>query len=90
MSQHFEDEDQSTDLNAKWNEMFQQLELYKEEFGDTNVPLNYDPNPKLANWVHYLRWSYKRYQIGVNKPGGLNSEKIVSLESLGFKWIAPS
>ena len=90
MSHHFEDEDHSNDLNLKWNELFKQLEQYKEEFGDTNVPLNYAQNPKLANWVHYLRWSYKRYQAGLQKHGGLNGEKIASLDSLGFKWIVPT
>ncbi len=86
MSQYFDDEDHIMDLNAKWNEMFLQLENYKQEYGDTNVPLNFTKNPKLANWVHYLRWSYKRYKANIKKPGGLNSEKIQSLESLGFQW----
>ncbi len=89
MSQHFEDEDQIIDLNAKWNDMLQQLILYKEEFGDTNVPLNYASNPKLANWVHYLRWSYRRYKAGIKKRGGLNCDKIQNLEEIGFQWSVP-
>ena len=85
MSQHFEDEDNS-DLNAGWNEMFLKLKEYKQEHGHTNVPLNFDANPKLANWVHYLQWCYRRYKAGKIIAGGLNQEKIEVLENIGFQW----
>jgi|EP01083_Nonionella_stella_P082166 hypothetical protein len=87
MSQHFEDADQDAELNAKWNVMFEELKKYKEEYGDTNVPLNFDANPKLANWVQFLRWSHRRYEVGKIVPGGLNKQKKLLLESIGFQWI---
>ncbi len=82
MSQRFEDHD---DLHIKWNELFQQLKDYKEEHGNCDVPLDF-PNSKLANWVNFLRWSYRRFEVGKRIPGGLTQEKICLLESIGFEW----
>ena len=84
MSQHFEDEDH-VDLNIKWNEMFHELEEYKEQHGDCDVPLNFE-NSKLANWVNFLRWCHRRYNAGKKVVGGLTQEKIALLESIGFQW----
>lgn len=89
MSQHFQDEDH-VDLQKGWGELFQQLKVYKEEYGDTNVPLNFAPNPKLANWVQYLRWCYRRWGVGKKIPGGLTAEKIANLEDIGFQWRSPA
>mmetsp|Transcript_15969 Transcript_15969/g.20269 ORF Transcript_15969/g.20269 Transcript_15969/m.20269 type:complete len:105 (-) Transcript_15969:273-587(-) len=82
MSQRFEDHD---DLHAKWNEMFGQLKEYKEEHGDCNVPLDFT-NSKLANWVNFVRWCHRRYEIGKKIPGGLTQDKIYLLEGIGFEW----
>ena len=36
--------------DAYWEEMFAELERYKERFGDCNVPQSWDEDPKLASW----------------------------------------
>jgi len=37
--------------DSKWDSMFEQLKLYKKQFGDCKVPHNYAENPKLGSWV---------------------------------------
>lgn len=33
-----------------WNERFEELKAYKQEFGDCNVPGRYKANPTLGRW----------------------------------------
>ena len=33
-----------------WESRFEELEAYKDKFGDLNVPDEYEPNPALAGW----------------------------------------
>ncbi len=35
--------------------MFNELERYKEKYGHCNVPIRWEPNPKLARWVSNQR-----------------------------------
>ena len=50
--------------DSKWNSMFEQLKLYKKQFGNCKVPHNYAGNPKLGRWVgtqiHERRKKIKR------------------------------
>jgi len=34
-----------------WEQSFQNLQVYKNVFGDCNVPQKYRGNPKLGGWV---------------------------------------
>jgi hypothetical protein len=67
-------------VHTKWNEAFERLVHYKEEFGHTNVPPSYNNGgtPHLGRWVGYQRYSYRKKT--------LNMEKIQKLESLGLSW----
>ncbi len=63
---------------SQWNQTYQQLILYKQQFGHCNVPTEYDVNPVLGRWVRKQRQKYKSNQI--------NSERIKKLEELGLVW----
>ena len=38
-----------------WNQRFMELQKYKEEFGDCNVPIHYAENKQLAVWTKTQR-----------------------------------
>merc|ERR1712032_813137 len=65
-------------LHVKWDEMFQRLVDYKNEYNSVNVPRSYKADPKLANWVDNQRTNYKNKAISV--------DRIDRLESIGFVW----
>ena len=70
-----------TKRDQKWWARFQELEEYKHEHGDCNVPQHYNANPQLGRWVNQQRQNYNK-----NK---LESERIEALESIGFEWTRP-
>ena len=61
-----------------WNQMYQQLIAYKEEFGDCNVLRSYTNPLQLPTWVSEQRT--------VKKKGKLSEDKIKRLEAIGFSW----
>lgn len=63
---------------AGWNEMYNELIEYMEEYGDCNVPEKYAENKKLANWVQSQRTTYLN--------GRLSENRIKCLEEIGFIW----
>eukprot|EP00956_Cyclotella_meneghiniana_P028467 scaffold66271_cov21-Cyclotella_meneghiniana.AAC.1 len=68
-----------TDPNATlWNQRYDELVGYKEEYGDCNVPRNFDENPKLGVWVHHQR-EFKM-------KGKLTDERKRKLDDIGFDF----
>ena len=65
-----------------WWKRFSELEEYKQEHGDCNVPQEYRKNPQLGVWARNQRMFYKQ-----NK---MNAERIEALESIGFEWSMPT
>ncbi len=65
-------------IEAKWNEMFAALHVFKGAHGHCNVPQGYSENPPLANWVGVQRTTHKEKKI--------SQERINKLEALGFDW----
>ena len=63
-----------------------QLEEYKTEHGDCNVPTKYKHNTALGRWVSTQRSEFKKFQRG-NKKAAIDSERICRLESIGFIWF---
>jgi len=61
-----------------WESMFQLLLEYKNQHGDTLVPLSYDKNPALGSWVTQQRQRHAKKQ--------LSSNRVLRLESIGFVW----
>jgi hypothetical protein len=64
-------------LQERWDARFGQLEEYRIENGDCNVPFRYELNPQLGIWVANQR------QLGKTK---LASDRVAKLDRLGFQW----
>jgi len=62
----------------KWETMFQLLQEYKAQHGNTLVPDKYDKNPQLINWV--------KTQKRMHSKKKLLSNRVLLLESIGFVW----
>jgi hypothetical protein len=61
-----------------WQEKFDQLEQYKKQYGDCQVPVNWRENPSLGTWVSTQRT--------LAKKGKLDPVKKKKLEEMGFVW----
>ncbi|KAL3928789.1 MAG: hypothetical protein SGBAC_012492 [Bacillariaceae sp.] len=68
-----------------WQDRFKELEEYKKNNGDCDVPSNYRENPALATWVKGQRRQYKRFRSGVTSKDEV-LDRITSLDALGFNW----
>ena len=67
-------------LDNQWNENFNLLCEYKEEFGDCNVPKEYIyKGVRLGKWCNTQRQAYKGKGTAI-----LNQERIDKLQSIGF------
>jgi hypothetical protein len=76
--------DWGTDFASLWSARFQELEEYKDRFGNCLVPRQYSANLKLGNWVNAQRSSYSLYREG--KPSCMTEERIRALNVIGFDW----
>ena len=56
----FDWETHSEKLEKLWQEKFQRLLDYQKEYGNTNVPRNYDEDPALGTWVDKQRYNASR------------------------------
>jgi superfamily II DNA or RNA helicase len=61
-----------------WDKWYQELVLFKKEFGHCNVSQQWAPNPGLGRWVTRQRQA--------KKAGTLSMEQINKLQALAFKW----
>jgi Helicase associated domain len=65
-------------LEANWQEMFERLQKYQSQFGNTNVPKGHKKDPELASWVRMQRVRYQQQSI--------SKEPLEKLELIGFVW----
>ena len=65
-----------------WLKRFKELQSYKEEHGDCNVPKGYKECQSLGNWVNTQRVQYKRMKLG--KRYSITAERIKMLKGIGF------
>ncbi|CAJ1969250.1 unnamed protein product [Cylindrotheca closterium] len=63
--------------DAKWWEFYDKLLVYKEEWGHTMVPADYDADPQLGHWVSRQRQ---------RRQSGLEEDRIQALDDIGFSW----
>ena len=66
-----------------WEERFQDLLAYRDEFGHCNVPQHY---PGLGYWVHAQRNGYRLLKEG--KKTAMTHEKALKLADAGFLFDA--
>lgn len=69
-------------IDRAWEENYLKLVSYKQVMGHCEVPPTSSTDPQLSAWVATQR---RRFMEGRLKP-----ERIRSLESLGFEWLAQS
>ena len=65
-------------INSVWEKNFAELQRFKDEYGDCNVPQKWKTNPQLAEWVVTQR--------GRRKKGTLSSTHRARLDVLEFDW----
>jgi superfamily II DNA or RNA helicase len=61
-----------------WDDMFETLVAYKKRFGDCNVPVRWEENKHLWNWLFHQR---KKASFGK-----LDEERYKKLDVLGVEW----
>lgn len=69
---------------VSWEDRLEQLQEYKAEHGDCNVPAKYSDNPKLGRWVSNQRTHYRLLKDG--KRSTMTNDRIRKLNCLGFTW----
>lgn len=71
-----------------WDQNYQKLVKYKNEFGDCDVPKSAKELESLWIWVITQRQLYaKRYNK--KQKNSMTDERIEALEAIGFKWSIP-
>jgi len=65
----------------KWVKSYQELRIFMKEYGNCSVPSSFK---KLCTWTRTQRAQYKRYCDG--KQSHMTPERVMLLESIGFKW----
>ena len=67
-------------VHVPWETMFRRLVAYRDEYGDTNVPIYYPKDEKLGLWV--------KDQQALRRKGekSLTPERMKKLDDIGFKW----
>merc|ERR1712029_1257726 len=77
------DDDAQTDkvneLEKRWGRLFYELQEFKRETSNCNVPYGYPKNKQLANWVQLQRQTYAR--------GSMREDRFQRLNDIGFVWV---
>lgn len=74
-------------LDRNWYQRYQELLMFREEYGHCDVPKKYHQNPQLGTWVSTQRQQYKLVREGTPEKGkGLTEERQSLLERIGFRW----
>merc|ERR1740139_978806 len=67
-----------TELDIRWEIMFEELRKFKEREGHCNVPYKFSDNPELGTWVY----NQQAKKLKISK------ERAAKLDSIGFSWGA--
>lgn len=70
-----------------WDFRYKELLQYKKFHGDCRVPIRYEENVKLGNWVSTQRQNFRKWKAG--NFSRLTTERIKLLEDIDFTWEAP-
>lgn len=72
--------------HVPWEQRYDELLHYKQTYGDCLIPVGYEGNPQLANWVSTQRQEWKAYTL--NRSSRLTQERVSLLSKVGFVWEA--
>ena len=68
--------------DSRWNDYYKQLQEYKKEYGNIDVPQSYEQNGiKLGQWLSTQRQAYKG-----KGNSRITQDQIKLLEELGMNW----
>jgi hypothetical protein len=70
--------------SEKWDERFQELLQFREEYGHCLVPHNWAGNKELAQWVKRQRYQFKLRCDGQRNM--LTDDRFQALEEVDFVW----
>ena len=70
--------------HLQWESRFQALISFKEKYGHTQVPINWDEDVQLANWVSTQRQEYQNLLKG--RTTRLDERRMRMLNGIGFAW----
>lgn len=70
--------------HIQWESRFQALLKFKETYGHTQVPINWEDDIQLANWVSTQRQEYQNMLRGKNSR--LDKKRMERLNATGFSW----
>jgi hypothetical protein len=77
----------STKTKTKsFDQRLEDLKVFTQEFGHSEVPYTYEPNQPLSNWVSNVRYSYGLVQKGLTPTIKMTKERIASLREIGFDF----
>ena len=69
---------------TSWHRWMELLSDYKQQHGDVDVPLKYEPNLSLGAFVNRQRIEYRKMEHG--KPSSMTQQRVDELNRLGFNW----
>jgi hypothetical protein len=69
-----------------WNYRLQELQEFKDTYGDCLVPRRYEANPSLGNWVNKQRQLYNKLLKGYSTS--MTQDRVDTLTDMGFVWDA--
>ena len=75
---------ESDSAKASWRNWLEKLTEYRNEHGNVDVPLKYEPCPPLGTFVNRQRSELRKMEAG--KTSSLTPERIHDLNKLGFTW----
>lgn len=70
--------------DATWDEKLNQLCLYKQTRGNSNIPSHDPANPQLSTWAKCQRRQYRLFMSGM--PSNMTTARIEKMNLLGFVW----
>lgn len=73
---------------GRWQQRFQELVDFKNEYGHCSVPSHWPQNSALAQWVKRQRSQFKL--LKENKHSNMTQERQNLLDRLGFVWDSHS
>jgi hypothetical protein len=72
--------------HVPWEHRYKQLIAFKEKYGHAQVPIGWEENIQLSNWVSTQRQEYKLIQRG--RQSRLTQDRIDLLNKVDFVWEA--
>ncbi len=72
------------ETSGSWDNWLKELNDYKDQHGNIDVPLKYRHNQGLGAFVNRQRTEYRKLQQGLQSS--LTEDRIQDMDDLGFKW----